>query len=120
MSSITETFIKGSDNQIVLKLTENGVGIAGAWSSLSIFIGYPTAIVTITRTADGNGVALNTSTGDLTLTPGKLTESLAALIGGSLHRVWVKVVSTANPNGVDFGANDSDAKLYFEVQDRPA
>ena len=119
MASITKAFIKGSDNQIVVTLTENGVGITGTWTSLAIFIGYPTAIVTINRTSDQDGVALNTSTGVLTITPGKLTENLAALLSGALHRVWVKVISTANPEGVDFGAKDSDAKLYFEIQDRP-
>lgn len=117
MNSATEVFIKGSDNQIVVQLTEDGVGISGAWTSLTVYIGDA---LTITRSANGSGVDLDSATGDLTITPGQLTENLSALIEGQLYPVWVKVASSANPNGVDFGAGDSTSRLYFLIQERPA
>lgn len=116
--NITEHFIIGSDNEITLTLTEDGTAISGAWTGLDIYIGSP-AVVTITRTSDGGGVALNTSTGVLTIRVGDLTEDLSALVSGRLYPIWVKLTTATHDDGVDFGGPDSSDQLFFLVTSRP-
>lgn len=114
MKSVTEPFIKGSDNQIVLTLTEDGQAISGAWTQIDIFIGHAAKI---TRNADGNGVALDTATGVLTITPGDLVEDLAALSGK--YRVQIVITDPTNDDGAVFGGADSD-QLFFMFSEKPS
>lgn len=118
MNSLTETFIKGSDNAISLTLTEDEEAVEGAWDSISIHIGDPSLVV-ITRTNDGDGVTFSVVTGVLTIKPGELTEDISALVNGRLYRVHIVVVSASNPDGVDFGADDSSTRLHFLIDERP-
>lgn len=114
----TEHFVRNSDNQIKLTLTEDGIAITGAWTELDIFI----AGVEIHRDADADGVELNTSTGLLTLTPGDMTtdektelDALSTLCG---HRVKIVVYSVINDDGAVFGADGSE-RIIFMMVDKP-
>lgn len=116
---VTEHFVKDTNNVITLTLTENGVGISGTWTSLEIRIG---GLVTITRSSDGDGITLNTTTGVLTIDPGDLLAAekaaYANLLPGNLYRTYVSVFDSGNDDGVDFGADDSeDGPLFFLVSD---
>lgn len=118
--TITEKFIKSRNNVITLTLTENGTAVAGAYTDLDIDLVHPekgTVALNISRTSDGNGVALSATTGVLTINPGLLTEDLSALLSGATYRVYVRVIDGSNAQGVIFGADDSDALLYFAVSD---
>jgi hypothetical protein len=117
--SITETFIHDSDNLITLTLNENGVPISGAWDELAIYIGRP-AVVILTRTSSSNGISLSELGGVLAIRPAQITEDVSALVPGKLYPVHVQVKSTGNPDGADFGSNDSDTRLFFLIRDRPA
>lgn len=110
---MTEDFIKGADNQIVLTLTEDDEAISVAWTRLDIWIGE----LQITRLADGDGVALDPATGILTIRPGDLTEDLSSLVAGSLHRVQIVVTDAANDDGAVFGVSNP---LLFLIADKPA
>lgn len=110
-----EHFIKGSDNQISLTLTEDGDAIAGQWTSLEIWIGD----LQIQRAADGDGVALNTSTGVLTITPADLSEDLSSLVVGETYRVQIVVTDAVNDDGALFGGNDSPEWLEFQISQKP-
>lgn len=120
MPNLTKTFAKSSDNEIKVTLKEDGTGIAGAWDQVDIDL-YDMrqgSVVSITRTTAENGVTLNTGTGLLTITPGDLVESLAALVAHNLYRVIIEVTTATEPNGVYFGdAGTLDSKLYFYVTD---
>lgn len=112
---IVEHFIKGSENRVVLTLTEDGVAISGAWTQLDIFIGD----LQITRLVDGDGVSLDPVTGILTIIPADLTEDLSALLAGSRHRVQIVVTDATNDDGAVFGGDDSD-QLTFFISEKPA
>lgn len=116
MGNVTEHFIKGSDNQIKLILTEDGSAISGAWTRLEVWIGD----LEIERTTDENGIALNTSTGELTITPADLTEDLSSLVVNRLYRVLIVLVDATNDDGALFGGNDSTDRLYFLVSELPS
>jgi hypothetical protein len=113
-----EYLIRDSDNLIKLTLTEDDVAISGAWSALDIDIGG----VMIHRTADGDGVALDTSTGILTLSPGDLTAdekaALAELSTQKHHRGRIVLTTTLNDDGVVFGGAGSEP-LFFHISDKP-
>ena len=115
----TEYFIRDSDNLIKLTLTEDGVPVSGAWSALDITVeGVPY----IHRTADGNGVTLNTGSGLLTISPGDLTTSekaaFALLTTGRPYRVEIVVTTALNDDGAVFGAPGSE-ELRFLFYDNP-
>lgn len=116
---MTEQFIRGSDNQIRIQLTEDDVAISGAWTVLDIWVGT----VNIHRTADGDGVTLDTSTGILTINPGDLTTAEKTALGGldreTLHRGQIVVTSALNDDGVVFGGPGAE-RLNFYVSDKPA
>ena len=121
MEVVLEQLIRNSDNQVKLVLTEDGIPISGAWSELDIWIGD----VQINRTADGDGVELNTSTGILTLTPADLLpaelSAIAELSTYRRHKVEIVVTSTLNDEGVVFGGGiGADMNIYFQVSDKPA
>lgn len=115
MKSVTEHFIKGSDNQIVLTLIEDDAAISGAWTQLDIWIGD----VHIQRAVDGNGVALDPATGVLTITPADLIEDLSELQPGTKRRVQIVVTDATNDDGVVFGGGGSD-ELLFLISEKPA
>jgi len=112
-----EYFIRGSDNQIKLTLTEDDLAIFGAWEAVDIYIGSKS----IHREVDEDGISLDTSTGILTITPGDLTvdeqADLATLIAGRLYRGRIIVTSTLNDDGAVFGGSGADP-LYFHVSDK--
>lgn len=121
MEIVLEQFIRNSDNQIKLTLTEDEEAISGAWSELDIWI----QDVHIHRTADGDGVELNTSTGVLILTPSDLLpaelDAVAELSTMRPHRVRIVVTSVLNDEGVVFGGGTGAAmNIYFHVSDKPA
>lgn len=116
---IREDFLKGTNNVIALTLTEDGAAIAGAWTEVEISIGEWDDSVQITRTADGDGVALNASNGVLTINPGQLSEDLTSLVAGE-YPVYVRVTDATNPDGAVFGGSDSTDRLVFVVSEPPA
>lgn len=117
--AVIEQLIRDSDNLIKLQLTEDGAAISGAWTGLDITFGG----VTITRTADGDGVTLSTATGILSISPGdlKTTEKSAIdlLQVGNSYRAQIVVTSTLNDDGVVFGGQGSTA-ILFAISDKPA
>lgn len=111
-------FIRDSDNLIKLTLTEDDEAITGAWSELDIYIGN----VHIHRTADGDGVSLDTSTGLLTISPGDLTtdeKAELALLRRWSYKTQIVVTSVLNDDGAVFGGDGSET-LYFNISDKPA
>lgn len=112
-----EYFIRGSDNQIKLTLTEDDVAIFGAWTALDIHIGSKS----IHRDGDGDGVSLDTATGLLTISPGDLTveeqADIALLTANCMYRTRIVVTSTLNDDGAVFGGAGADP-LYFHVSDK--
>lgn len=117
MGAVVEQLIRGSDVQIKLTLTEDGLPISGAWDSIEIYIGD----VLIERNADGDGVSLSTSTGVLILTPADLTtleKTALDALNFQLYPVRIVVVSTLNDDGVVFGGNGS-TRILFNISDRP-
>lgn len=111
MATVTEYFIKNSDNAITLTLTEDGNPAVISWTSLTVQIGT----VSITRAADGDGITF--ASGILTIIPGQLTEDLTDLRADDTLRVFVRVISAGAPTGVIFGADDSDSVLQFAISD---
>lgn len=112
-----EQFIRGSDNQIKLTLTEDGEAVAGAWTELDICIGP----VQIHRDADGNGISLSDVTGLLTITPADLAvdeiAALRALSARQSYPVKIIVKSVLNDDGAVFGAGSD--RIIFTISDRP-
>lgn len=122
MTSITEHFIKGSDNEITLTLTEDEAAISGAWTDLDIDLCAPndlsTTVLNISRASNSNGIEL--TSGVLSIVPGALTETLTPLVVGRLYRVFVTVKTATQTYGADFGRGDSTNQLYFLVEARSA
>lgn len=120
MGAVVEQFIRSSDVQIKLTLTEDGLPISGAWSSLEVWVGDE---LFIERSADGDGISLSTSTGILIFTPADLTAPekalFLALTRGQLHPIRIVVFSVLNDDGVVFGGAGS-TRILFNVTDRPA
>ena len=114
MANQTDYLVRDSDNQITLTLTEDGTAISNTPTQIEIDIG---GVIQITRSPTGDGVAF--SSGVLTITPSDLTEDLSSLQAGRLYRVKIVITDGSQPDGVVFGANDSDAKQYFLISDRP-
>ena len=120
---LDEYFIKGSDNKITLTLREDAVAISETPTELAIYIGDDpnNPVVTMTRAAPiGDGVSY--AAGVVEITPADLTETLADLIPGSKHRVFIVVKTSADPNGVVFGQDDDEGstELVFHVRKNPA
>lgn len=115
-----EYFVRDSDNQIKLTLTEDAVAISGAWTGLDIFVD---GTLVITRTTNGNGITLDTGTGLLTITPGDLTTLEKTAFGlfaaGEYHEVQLVVTSSINDDGAVFGGAGAEP-LYFFISDKPA
>ena len=111
MTTHIERFLKGTDNQVVLTLTEDGqpVDIRIA-TRIDIDIG---PYVNISRTSSEDGVDF--STGDLIITPGDLAEDLTGL-PESIIPTSVTVYDIQNTNGARFGGADSDPRLMFSVR----
>lgn len=113
-----EYFIRDSDNQIKMTLTEDDDPVIGAWTELDIYFGG----VALHRTADGDGVSLNTSTGLLTLTPSDLTAlekaDIAELSTRKSYAVRIVVKSALNDDGAVFGGSGS-GKIIFLLSDAP-
>lgn len=111
MSVHKERFLKGSDNKIVLTLTEDGqpVDIRIA-TQIDIDIGN---FLKITRTTSENGVDF--STGDLIITPGDLTEDVS-VVPDQFIPTLITVYDIQNTNGAKFGGADSDPRLMFSVR----
>lgn len=114
MINHTEFYIRGADNVVTLNLREDGANIApGSWSRLEIWIGD----LEIERTENANGVNLSVA-GVLTITPAKLTEDDSVLVVGELYRVLVCLVDPSNTDGVWFGGDDSDDKMWFLISEK--
>lgn len=115
----TEYLIRNSDNQIKLTLTEDGIPIAGAWTELDIYID---TVHVIHRTANGDGVSLDTATGLLIITPGDLTVSekadLALFQPYWSHQTQIVVTTTLNDDGAVFGGDGAEP-LVFYISDKP-
>lgn len=111
--NITEHLVAGSDNTITLTLTEASSPISLVWTQLDVVFGG----VTITRTANGDGITF--SGGVLNLIPGSLTTAEKAVITAlpkpKLFRTYITVTAASEPSGVVFGASDSENKLYLYV-----
>ncbi len=115
MTVNVDRFIKGSDNDITLTLTEDGTAISNTPTDLTVDIG---GLVSINRTTfPSNGIAF--ASGIVTITPGDLTEDLSALLDGTVHRVKVVFIDGSNPNGIVYGGNDSANLQYFEISTTP-
>ena len=114
MGKLIDHFIKGSNNIISLSLQEDNEDIASVPTGIDIFIGD----VQITRSPDGNGVTY--TAGVVDINPGLLTEDLTSLVAGNQYRVYVTITTAQDVQGVVFGGDDSDDKLYFNVSDAPA
>lgn len=115
---IAEQFIRDSDNQIRLVLTENDDPLIGNWTALDIHFGG----VTLHRDVNGDGVTLDSATGLLTITPADLTvdeiADIDALTVDTSHRVQIVVTSVLNDDGVVFGGKGSDG-IFFFISDKP-
>ena len=113
--NITEHLVADSDNTITLTLTEDDDPISVAWTQLDIVF----SSVTITRTANGDGVTF--SAGVLNIIPGSLTTAEKALITAvpkpQLYRAYITVTADTEPSGVVFGASDSENKLFIYATD---
>ncbi len=120
VESVIEQFIRGSDNQIKVILTEDGSPIVGEWTDLEIFVD---GVSMITRTVDGDGVTLSAITGVLTINPGDLTAPEKALFDAltayQFYPVEIVVTSTAADDGAVFGGNGS-TRIKFQVSDKPS
>lgn len=117
----TEHWIKGSDNAITLYLLEDDDPILGVWNELRIAIGDP-VLVAITRLGDGDGISF--AGGTLSIQPGALTaqeilDTNAALRDDRVERVSIRIKSSTDINGVHFGEDDSDDRLYFHIHNPP-
>lgn len=116
--AVVEDFIRGSDNQIKLQLTEDDDPILGAWSGLDIHIGD----VVLTRTASQDGIVLSEATGVLTINPADLDPAeltaLEALRAGVSYKVKIVLTSVLNDDGVVFGGAGS-TRIYFNIVDKP-
>ena len=115
---VIENFVRGSDNQIKLTLTEDGEAITGNWDELDIWIGDNQ----IHRDVDGDGVSLSTTTGLLIIIPEELTAAeifaLDQLSSKQSYRVQIIIKSALNTNGAVFGGSGSD-RIFFTISDKP-
>lgn len=115
---MVERFIRNSDNQIKLTLTEDGQAIAGAWTGLEVHIGD----VVLSRAVDGDGITLSAVTGILTINPGDLTTDEKAavdgLTSGSYYPVRIVLTSSTQDDGVVFGGPGSTL-IRFHISDKP-
>ena len=120
--NLSEYFIKDSDNQVIVTLTEDDVAISTTPTEVNIVMYKAWSAqpaLTITRTSfPDNGV--NYASGVVTITPRSLSEDLSVLTGGHVYRVVITVKSVAETSGVNYGAGDSDDKLWFLVSDSAA
>lgn len=118
MARILEQFIRGSDNQIKLALTEDGSAVFGAWTGLEIHF----AGVVLERSASGDGVELSESTGVLTITPANLLPdeltAIEAIPEWTYHRVQIIVTGSLNDDGAVFGGSGSTS-IIFHISDKP-
>jgi hypothetical protein len=116
---IAEQFIRNSDNQIRLILTENSIAITGNWISVDIYFGG----ITLHRDVDGDGISLDPLTGLLTITPADLTSAekleIDGLTASSSHRVQIVIHSVLNDDGAVFGGRGSDG-IFFFISDKPS
>ena len=114
-----DNLVRGSDNPIKLSLTEDGSPVAGVWDTLDIWIGS----VNLNRTADGDGVTLDTSTGLLTIIPANLLPAeiadLAELSARRSYLVKIVITSALVDDGAVFGGAGSE-KIIFMISDKPA
>lgn len=121
--ALIERFVRDTDNQVSITLTESGTPISGAWTGLDIFIGAGLSEqVTLTRSSDADGVTLATGgTGVLTINPGDLTAeektAVDALLLNHKYRVKIVVTTSTNDDGAVFP--DEDSRLYFLIHDKP-
>jgi hypothetical protein len=117
--AVIEQFIRDSDNQIKLTLTEDGAAVSGAWSELDVIINGD---VVLHRTADGDGVSFATDTGILIIQPGDLTNDEKAAIdllrANQAYPVQIVVTSILNDDGAVFGGAGS-TKILFHISDKP-
>jgi hypothetical protein len=115
---LIEHFIRDSDNQIKMTLTEDGTAISGSWDALDIWIGDD---VNLHRENDGDGISLS-SEGLLIITPADLQvaekEQIAALLKRTNYRVQIIVTSINNDDGAVFGGDGSD-RIVFLISDKP-
>lgn len=115
---IVERFIRGSDNQIKLALTEDGELVDGAWTGLEIHFGG----VVLERAASGDGVELSEA-GVLVITPANLLPdeitAIDALPVGTYPKVRIVVTSALNDDGAVFGGPGSTS-IIFHINDKPA
>jgi len=114
----TEYFIRGSDNQIKLALTEDNLPISGEWIAVDIHI----VSKVIHRDINEDGVSLDIPTGILMITPGELTSEeqadIAELASNRNYRTYIVITTTLNPNGAVFGGPGSNP-LFFHISDKP-
>ncbi len=116
MPNVTKAFVKDADNVVELDLTENGSPLTNTPTEIKLEIG---SVITITRTPTGTGIAFDTGTGRLTVTPADLTEDLSGLVVGTLHKVRVLFTDSTNTNGVAYGAGDSAGRVFFKIETAP-
>lgn len=113
MTATTEYLVRNSDNTITLNMLENNANVSVTWTQIDIAFGG----VTLTRTAEEDGITF--ASGVLDIIPGSLTTAekaaLDALQPASLHRAYITVISALEPSGVQYGAADSDNKLFIYV-----
>lgn len=118
MTAVIESFIRHSDNQIKLTLTEDDEAVSGEWTQLDINING----ALISRAANGNGVTLDASSGLLTISPADLLSAEKAAIDtlttARIHRVQIVVTSSVNDDGAVFGGKGED-QIYFRISDKP-
>lgn len=116
-----EQFIRNSDNQILLTLTEDRVAVTGAWTGVDIF--FDNELV-IHRTVDGDGVTFSTVTGILTINPGDLTTAektaIDLLDAERFYRTKIVITSSTNDDGAVFGGAGAADPLYFYISDKPS
>jgi hypothetical protein len=114
-----EQFVRHSDNQIKITLTEDDEAVSGAWDSLDIWIGS----VNIHRDDSADGVTFSTSTGLLTITPADLTsdeqDDLDALSAKRSYLVRIVVTTALNDDGAVWGGVGSE-KIIFTISDKPS
>jgi len=104
--------MKGANNPVTLTLTQDFVAIGSSYTSLVVEIGP----VTLTRSANGNGVSL--LSGVLTLNPGQINDDITNLIAGEVYRVVVRVVHSGAQQGQIYGGDDSeDVRVYLNVSE---
>jgi hypothetical protein len=113
----TEQFIRGSNNLIELILTEDDDPILGVWNTVRIHIGRPSVEIWERNSPGGDGITFDS--GVLAINPGLLLPGESDDLDEDLYPLWITVESSADVQGVDFGAPDSEDQFFFQVTDRP-